>query len=167
MSSDNKALLYNVRGASDTDANDILDIDIKCFESAWTPERWAQVGHSHEHAISVVTYFGAVVGFAIMERPDDAKGVNLLKLAVKPAHRYKDCSLLLLAAAVDYAQRKSANHLFIVVPESTIYPGPLNVSDWLKTVGFTATKPFLKNHFTAYGEAENGVKFIAPLLRGK
>jgi ribosomal protein S18 acetylase RimI-like enzyme len=165
MPSVNSHSLYSVRGANDYDANAILDIDIKCFESAWTPEHWSQVGHSAEYAISVATHFGTVIGFAIMRQPDASKGVELLKLAVKPAHQKNNVSLLLLLAAVNYTQAKRANHLFMVIPEHMVYPDAKGqcVANWLKEVGFTAVKPFLKDHFVAYGETEHGVKFISPI----
>jgi len=163
--------LFALRGGKSDDANDLLDIDIKCFESAWAPEEWARIGHSPEYAISVATYYGTAVGFGIFRRAKDSVDVEIVKIAVKAQHRRHGIANMLIGAASEYGRAvsvksvKLANKppvMFIIVPESTIYPGPANTSEWLAKSGFKAVKPFLKKHFTAYGDAEDGVKFTAP-----
>jgi len=153
---------FNIRGANSEDANTIIDIDIKCFESAWSPEEWSAIGQKPGHAISVATNYGTPVGFAVFRADQERNGIQVVKLAVKEQYRGNLLSVKLLLAGSDYAKARSLNHLFIIVPESTIYPGSKNVSDWLKAVGFEA-KDFVRNHFTAYGEQEDGVRFVHPI----
>lgn len=148
-----------VRGAQPADANAIIDIDIKCFESAWSPDEWVRLGQSPTVAISVATDFGTPVGAAVFEYVAKEKAVRVAKIAVKNLHRKLGVSRQLLEAANDFAQARAATHVYIIVPESTIYPGPQNVSNWLKAVQFEATE-FVKKHFTSYGETEDGVKFV-------
>lgn len=157
----------HIRGAQANDANAILDIDIKCFEDAWTPEEWTKIGQKSHHAISVATLFGAPIGFGVWRHDSGLKGIEIIKIAVKDPHRRKGISLQLISAALDYARTREADHLFIVVPEGTVYPGPRNVSDWLNAVKFEVSRktPILKKHFTAYGESEDGVMFITPVHR--
>ena len=156
-------VFVTIRRATLNDANQLLDIDIKCFETAWTVEEWSKVGHSQEYALSVATNFGTPIGFAVFTKNEDS--IEVVKLAVKPAYRRKGVSLLLLNAGVDYATSRNIGKLSIIVPESTVYPGERNTSDWLASVGFQAEKPFLKNHFTSYGEPEDGVSFTMPTRR--
>ena len=148
-----------VRGASASDANAIIDIDIKCFEAAWSPEEWSDIGQKPGYAISVTTSYGTVVAFAVFRSDKDKNGIEIIKLAVKEHFRRRLISRQLLCAGADYARARYANHIFIIVPESTIYPGPKNIGDWLKAVGFEA-RNFVKKHFTTYGEQEDGVRFV-------
>jgi hypothetical protein len=158
--------LIHVRGVRLSDANELVDIDIKCFEDAWPSEEWNRIGHSSDYAISVATMFGSAVGFGVFHYDEESNDVVIDKLAVKPAHRLKGASLLILMGGMDFAKSKAAKSLTIIVPESTIYPGPASIGGWLQAVGFKATKPFLKRHFKAYGHFEDGVKFFAPMRYG-
>ena len=158
--------LIHVRGCRLSDANEMVDIDIKCFEDAWPVDEWNRIGHNAEYAISVATMFGTVVGFGVFRYDEESNDVVIEKLAVKPSYRRKGASLHLLAGGVDYGKTKAAKALTIIVPESTIYPGPASIGGWLTAVGFKATKPFLKRRFEAYGHYEDGVKFFAPLRYG-
>ena len=161
--------LIHVRGCRLSDANELVDIDIKCFEDAWPVDEWNRIGHNAEYAISVATMYGTVIGFGVFRYDEDANDVVIEKLAVKPHYRRKGASLHLLDGGVDYAKTKAAKSLTIIVPESQIYPvgnEPSNMGGWLTGCGFKATKPFLKRHFEAYGHYEDGVKFYAPLRYG-
>jgi ribosomal protein S18 acetylase RimI-like enzyme len=161
--------LIHVRGARLSDANDLVDIDIKCFDDAWPVDEWNKIGHNAEYAISVATMFGTVIGFGVFKHDEDANDVVIEKLAIKPHYRRKGASQHLLLGGIDYAKTKTAKALTIIVPESTIYPvgnEPSNMGGWLQAVGFKATKPFLRRRFESYGHYEDGVKFIAPLRYG-
>lgn len=162
--------LFNVRPPRLDDANELLDIDIKCFENPWSAQKWSKVVSKHnDYFVSVATYFGSPIGLAVFRQHPDSLDIEIEKIAVLRPHRRKGASLYLLAAAVTYAQTTLANNLFIIVPESTVYPvgpdKPSQTTGWLSQTGFLATKPFLKNHFHAYGTVEDGVKFTAPIRR--
>jgi GNAT superfamily N-acetyltransferase len=152
---------FHVRGSHYNDANYLLDIDLKCFEQAWSPDAWQALGNSRDTVISVATNFGTPVGFAVLRI--EQRDVVILKMAVKPVARRKGVSRRLLDAARQFATENHAEWLRITVPESTIYPGPNNLSDWLKAIGFKAITPFIKDHFNVYGETEDGVQFISKL----
>ncbi len=154
----------HVRGARSDDANAIIDIDIKCFESAWSPEEWVKMGKSMGVAISVVTNYGSPVGFGVFRHDRETQSVEIVKLAIKEIHRRQGISKRLLEAGTDFAVARLASYLGIIVPEETIYPGPLNVSTWLKAVGFDA-REFIKDHFESYGTCQDGVKFTRPITR--
>jgi ribosomal protein S18 acetylase RimI-like enzyme len=149
-----------------SDANELVDIDIKCFEDAWPVDEWNRIGHNAAYAISVATMFGTVAGFGVFRYDEDTNDVVIEKLAVKPAYRRKSASQHLLNGGIDYAKTKAAKALIIIVPESTIYPDTGINGKWLEAVGFKAIKPFLRRHFEAYGHYEDGVKFTAPLRYG-
>lgn len=151
--------LYVMRGAVPQDANAVLDIDIKCFEDAWSPEEWSSIGHSTEHAMSVVTFYGKVVAVGVFEQAEG--GIKVRKIAVLKPHRRKGVSLLLLGAGVNYAVANKCKSLFIIVPESKVYPGPDSAGEWLKTTGFIAQKKILPRHFKdGYGLIEDGIKLV-------
>jgi ribosomal protein S18 acetylase RimI-like enzyme len=159
--------LFQVRGAEARDANELLDLDIKCFDDAWSAEEWSRVGHSTEHAISVATYYGNLVGAGVFRQDPDSFDVEIAKLAVLKTHRRKGISWNLIQAAVAYAQNRGAANLYIIVREDAIYPGPETLLPWLKATGFVGTKPFLKRHFTDCGNDQDGVKFVLPLRSTK
>lgn len=137
---------------------DLIDLDIKSFDNAWTAEEWASISAFNGHAIAVSTFMGNVAGFAVFR--DHGGDVELRKLAVKPACRTQGVSRLLVSAGQRFAQDKNAKTLFMVVPESLIYPGDRSLSGWLLKTNFTATTPFIQNHFSLYGDKEHGVKFV-------
>ena len=153
------APLFHLRGAGLADANELFDIDMKCFQDAWTPEDWGDLLHSGVHGISVVTYFGVCVGAVVFSRVDNS--VHILKLAVKVTHRKAQVSRMLLRAVVTFAHSKGVSRLFFIVPESMIYPGPTYMAQWALKVGFICELPFVRNQFPGYGDAEDGVRFVS------
>lgn len=153
---------FIVRVAVPADANSILDIDIKCFETAWTPDEWSRVGFTKGYAVITVTDRGIPVGVAVFQHDQEHKALRIEKVAVKPLHRRMGVARRLLDSTIQLAEKWPVNSLSIVIPESTVYPGPDNLSLWLKASGFEA-KEFIKKCFTSYGETEDGVKFTAPI----
>jgi ribosomal protein S18 acetylase RimI-like enzyme len=157
-----KEPFFHVRGANPNDTNYLLDIDIKSFENPWSPEEWQSLGIQRDMCISVATHFGTPVGFAVFKL--DQRDVVIQKLAVKPVARRQGVSRRLLDAANQYARDNSAEWLRLTIPESAIYPDhPNSLIDWLKAAGFKAITPFVKNHFTTFGNHEDGVQFISKL----
>lgn len=153
-----QAVLFSVRPARSFESNDLLDIDIKSFEDSWSPVEWKRVLGESSYGIAALTYYGNIVGFIALRGTDD--GVELLKIAIKPHFRGNKASYLLLQAMYELARCTRAKTLFTIIPERHVYPGPANLTVWLGKVGFKATKPFLKCHFNANGESEDGVKFV-------
>lgn len=150
---------YTIRTDRDVDANQLLDIDLKCFESSWLAEEWARLRQDSEYAIIVAMYFGTPIGFAVICQNRDR--FQVAKLAVKEHHRRQGVSMMLLAKIMEIAHLRHAGSLALIMPEGMIYG---DAGKWAKAIGFQATKPILKRHFTlAYGETEDGVKFIAPV----
>ena len=55
--------MIGFRAAEQKDAHYLIDIDIKCFDYAWTPEEWRQVG---KYCVAcVATWNDTPVGMAI------------------------------------------------------------------------------------------------------
>ncbi len=154
-------MLFNVRGITGDDVNDLLDIDIKCFDYAWTPAEWSQICKTH--AIAVGTYFGTPVGFGVCLRI--GTDVELRKVAVKAPYRRRNLGRKLYNACVRFAIENHCTRMFAVVPESLIYPGSECIGSWLRKLGFRAQKPFIKDCFRMYGQSEDGVKFSQLLDR--
>lgn len=151
-------VLLQVRNARHSDAMELLDIDIKCFEDAWSPEEWDRTRLAGHSAIVVLTWFGSPIGFVVLD--NDGKSAKLRKLAVKPNHRLHGASRRLFQGAIEYMTLHNLREIVATVPESTIYPGPNNLSCWLSKLGFRARMPFIKNYHTAYGQTEDGVEFV-------
>lgn len=151
-----------VSSAGKPNVNELIDIDIKCFDSPWEPERWAEITEGAEYGKIIAKWFGTPVGFAVYKN-EDVHSLGILKVCVKKQMRGKGCSLRMLAEIFKRAVDTKLKEVFLVVPESWIYPGPANISNYLTHVGFVATKPILRNHFSVgFGEVEDGVKFVAP-----
>jgi len=149
------------RAAEQKDAHYLIDIDIKCFDYAWTPEEWRQVG---KYCVAcVATWNGTPVGMAIFCN-DHAGSIEIVKIAVKKAYRRLGIARRLLYNCILYARELYATRLVMVVPESTLQPGnPEDVSEWLTQLRFRAQVPLLKDYFTFYGEPEDGVVFTLPI----
>lgn len=161
--------LIHVRGCRLSDANALIDIDIKCFEDAWPVDKWNSIGHDKAYAISVATMFGEAIGFGVFRYDEETNDVVIEKLAVKPYYRRKGASLHLLNGGIDYAKTKAAKGLSVIVPESSIYPvgnEPSILGGWLTACQFKASKPFLRRHFESFGEYEDGVLFTTRLRYG-
>lgn len=155
--------LLAIRMGRQSDLNDLVDIDIKSFETAWTPERWEEIERGMEYGINVLAYYGTAVGFVVFNSEDG--GMRIQKIAIKPQFRGHDGSVLMIASVMGEAQQKRLDHMFIVIPEYQIYPDTSNqsVGIWLNKLGFNATKPLLRNYFNAYGQSEDGVKFVGKI----
>lgn len=156
-------LQINVREARTEDSNDLMDIDIKCFDNPWTGDDWSGFNRNAGTLVYVAAVFGTPIGFIVFQTDQKLKQVEILKIAVKDSGRQQGASRQLLMIAEDFAIGRKAPTLTIVVPESSLYTGPLG--KWLTATGFQGTKPFIKNRFVAYGESEDGVKFIKSLIR--
>ena len=144
---------------------EIYDLDIKSFDHPWTPEEWQTIANAHdEYAISVVTYWGSIIGGIVLR--DNGGTVDIKKVAVRKPHRRRGVSRLLIDAGVTYANDKSAREIRLILPEShVVHMGSDNLGHWAIKVGFEPTKPFLKNRFTFYGEPEDGVRFVRNLRK--
>lgn len=152
-----------VREANLNDANSLVDIDIKCFEHAWSPEDWGRVLRTNDLSVHIATYFGTPLAFAVFDLQTNE--VVIHKLGVKPKHRLRGLSMELMAVVQDFARRRSVDNISVTIPESLVYPGDHSVGGWLSKLGFRAMKPFLPGHFTSYGEPEAGVKFTLNIGR--
>lgn len=151
---------FNVRAAYPNDAMQLLDIDIKCFDNAWTPEEWDEKLRGVGHGTCIITNFGVPIAFAVFALREDWDAIEIVKIAVKPGFRRQGLSARLLAEAFKVAEGRRFG-LVVVVPESTIDPSAeSSLLPWLTAVGFKGTAPFLRKHFVIYGEVEDGVKFV-------
>jgi ribosomal protein S18 acetylase RimI-like enzyme len=143
------------------DAHYLIDIDIKCFEHAWTPEEWRETSETSLGAVA--TWHGVPIGMSISRRSLEGD-VEVVKVGVKPPYRNNGIGRHLLQNCILHARDIMATRLFTIVPESAIAPGqPQDLSTWLSKLGFRAEKPLLRNHFYSYGQSEDGVTFSMPV----
>lgn len=149
-------MAYQVRVAQPSDLNELVDIDIKCYEDAWPLDRWRNLAGA---SAPVITWFGTPVGVGVFRHASPTL-VEIEKLAVKPGHRRMGFSRVMLRSCAGYARQMGATHALVYVPERQIYPGPGSLGDYLRVMGFKAHLPFVEGHFTYCGEPENGVRFL-------
>ena len=153
--------MIGFRAAEQKDAHYLIDIDIKCFDYAWTPEDWRQV--AKDCMACVATWNGTPVGMAIFYN-DHAGSIEIVKIAVKKPYRNVGIARRLLYNCALYARELCATRLLMVVPEGKLRPGdPEDISQWLGKLGFRAQVPLLRDFFTFYGESEDGVVFTLPI----
>lgn len=146
---------YTVRGFRSADAVDLVDMDLKCCDMPWTSEEWSKRQYSADFGISLAMFYGTPVGFVVFQ-----PGVEILKLAVKEQHRRKGLSRELLEPVLDYARKNKVTSVSLIVPESTVtVSGPGNLTAWLTKLRFKPEIPFLKDHFSQFGETEDGIRF--------
>jgi GNAT superfamily N-acetyltransferase len=161
--------VYSTRVGKPETPNAVVDMDIKSFESAWTAEKWTEVIDDTDFTLAVVSVFGVPVGFVVLREQPDSTCAEIVKIAVKPAARRRGASYHLLVAAVDFTRRRGCFSLSITVPESLVYPvkgEPSVCSLWLKAMEFKPDRvPIVKNHFVAYGNTEDGLRFSTPIVR--
>jgi GNAT superfamily N-acetyltransferase len=148
--------MYHVRDATENDSNYIFDIDLKCFETAWTPDEWRE--KAEHYRIQVCSYFGTPIGFIVFREFEG--GVEIAKIAVKVKHRLKGVAGQLLDTVMEWARSHGIHRLSLMVPEYMIDPDhPQRICGWLVASRFCGTKPFIRGAFTICGESEAGVIF--------
>ena len=92
--------MIGFRAAEQKDAHYLIDIDIKCFDYAWTPEDWRQI--AKDCVACVATWNGTPVGMAIFYN-DHAGSIEIVKIAVKKPYRNS-------ASLVDYSTTAPCTH---------------------------------------------------------
>jgi len=153
--------MIEIRGTTERDAHYLLDIDIKCFDYAWSPDQWREVAKNC--LACVATWHGTPVGMVLFA-DNQCGGVEITKIAVKPAYRNQGIARRLLRNCALFAREIGVGELLMVVPESLLRPGEADdISAWLTKLGFRAEVPLLKNHFFYYGRHEDGVVFSYPI----
>lgn len=151
--------LYHFRQADVRDTTDLVDLDVKSFDYAWSPSEWASKINDRKHIVIVASYYGTVIGFAVL-RIAPTKTFVLDKLAVRKEHRRRGIGARFLKHATGEAAKRGSTHLVCIIPENQIYPTEVNITlPWLIKNKFKGTKPFIKAYFTSCGETEDGVKF--------
>ena len=153
--------MIDFRAAEQKDAHYLIDIDIKCFDDAWTPEDWR---FAAKYCVAcVATWNGAPVGMAVFYN-DFMGSIEIVKVAVKRPYRNMGIARRLIFNCILYARELYATRLVMIVPESKLRPGePDDLSEWLKALRFRAQVPLFKNYFTFCGEPEDGVVFTLPV----
>lgn len=120
---------------------DLVDLDSKTFDEPWTSLRWKTF--SRAHAVLVATISGEFAGFIAVEQAE------IMKLAVRPKFRRQGLARQLI-------EKIDTSYLYLILPEHQLNTP---ASAFLKSLGFEAQVPLLKDHFNYYGEPEHGVRF--------
>lgn len=148
----------SVRHAVREDQDVLYDIDLKCFDDVWAKEYWLHWFQDFK-VVFLVHVSGVPVGLAACEQSN--QGILIEKLCVKPAYRHLGvASHLLLAVHLQSLNYENKVPIHIIVPELWLYPGPDNISGWIKRIGFKATKPILSDYFHINEESIDGIKCI-------
>jgi N-acetylglutamate synthase-like GNAT family acetyltransferase len=155
-------LLANIRKATPDEGAILRNIDIKCFESAWSSEEWlTYLTKTNQYLVLAVTYYGCSVGFAVY----DHKMHSILKIGISPAARGRCYSEMLIDALFDDARFRGAQSVNILVPEDWVYPGPVCIAGWLLRMGFRATSPLVSKCFVSCGQPVDGIRFVNDLRK--
>ncbi len=160
--------LFATRVARPTDAGDLTDIDTKAFEISWPADEWYELCQNSfkddaDRTVLVISYYGNVIGFAVVKT--ELNEATVEKIAVKEAMRRKGAGRMLFQDVVMRAEDKRYKSVALIMPESYVYPVEGLFTPalcWALACGLKPTKGFIKNHFTVYGEQEDGVKFVIP-----
>lgn len=154
-------VIFNIREAWANDQVRLLDIDIKCFDNAWSPDAWALAGANY--VIKVATFYGTVIAFQTFFHDKDHNTVFMPKVGVLPAYRRKGIGRSFVKDAIEFAGQVKASRLETLIPESMLRPTePSFCGHWTKSVGFKATG-IEKDVFVAMGQLEDGIKFTLSL----
>lgn len=147
----------NFRATTAQDSHYLIDIDLKCFDTALTPEEWREINASCLGAVA--TWYGTPIGMIVTRRTEE-NDVEVVRLAVKKPYRRLGIGRRLLQNAVAHAREVASTRCFVIVPETSLAPGePDELSVFLSKCGFRAEKPLLRDHFHSCGTTEDGVVF--------
>lgn len=156
--------MIEFRASTQDDAHYLLDIDLKCFDLAWTPDDWREA--SEKCFATVATSKKTPIAMAVFWRSPD-NDIEILRLGVKPEFRRSGIARQLIRNCMTYARECNAFEIRMLLPESRLCPGePDDLSVWLRKTGFRATLPLHKDAFTFYGRSEDGVAFVLPTSKG-
>lgn len=152
-----------LRPALGNDVNFLIDIDLKCYDYPWSVDEWRLLALNPACSVTLATINMEPVGFVAWGKVIAKKEAEILRLAVKPAYRNSGVGSLLLGSIEIEANEYGMQKIVLIVPEIHCFPNHRNdVSQWLLTRGYKATKPILKNHFDMYGSKVDGFKFVGP-----
>jgi len=139
------------------DQDTLYDLDLKCFDDVWPKELWLHWFQDHKAVF--LAYIGVPVGFAACEHSNQE--ILIEKFGVKPQYRKRNVSRsLLLAVHLQALNYDNQIPMYLVVPEPWLYPGPDNISGWVKRIGFNATTPLMPDYFCINGQKLDGVKCL-------
>ncbi|MCI0366552.1 MAG: GNAT family N-acetyltransferase [Phycisphaerales bacterium] len=146
-----------LRPPRDSDLNDLMDIDLKCFATPWEYQDWIISGS--ECGICVATRSGRAVGFAAGRHVIcEPESFCLLKVGVRKHHRLRRVGSKLMKAMMDYARLLGFDSIHTVIAESLAY----ECHGWLARFGFRATG-VTNDAFINYGTLEDAIRFDKPL----
>jgi GNAT superfamily N-acetyltransferase len=151
-------MFVHVRDYEMLDKSYLLDFDIKASaELTWTSDEWQEAINNDK--ILVADSFGKVLGCVVASRSTTC--LNIRKVVVNPQLVRQGIGRKLIERMASYGYSQAFKYISLTIPEARIRPGdPSDLSAWLVACGFRGTAPILKNHFTFYGEPENGVRFV-------
>ena len=111
--------MIDFRAADQKDGHYLIDIDIKCFDDAWTPEDWRHVA---QYCVAcVATWNGTPVGMAVFYN-DFMGSIEIVKVAVKRPYRNMGIARRLIFNCILYGRELYATQLVMIVPESRLRP---------------------------------------------
>jgi len=140
------------------DQDVLYDIDLKCFDDVWAKEYWLHWFQDFK-MVFIAFIAGVPVGLAACEQSN--QDILVEKLCVKPLYRRLGVARsLLLSVHLQALNYENKVPVHIIVPELWLYPGPDNISGWVKRTEFKAMKPILPDYFYINGESIDGIKCV-------
>jgi GNAT superfamily N-acetyltransferase len=125
--------MFSMRPGLPEDGHHLLDIDLKCYDTPWTPEMWRRA--ATRCVITIGCWNKTPMAMAIYTRHPDGD-VELVKLAVKPAFRRLGLSRVLFRDVLTYAAMSEAPAIKMLLHEDQLE----DVCEWAAKLGFKARK---------------------------
>jgi len=145
-----------IRQAALADQFTLRDMDMKCFDEVWAASYWSQ-WFTITRAILIVEVDKKPAGFVAGELNED--GFCIEKIGVKYPFRRMGVSKMLLAGCQDLiTQCPKESAVYLAIPEPWLYDCYDCVTDWIRSVGFKARLPYLKDYFCINGVDMDGVR---------
>ena len=149
--------MIEVRPGRKEDIQYVLDIDVKCFDDPWSPDKWRK----DELSVAVGTVHKTPVGVVVFEIINTRKQqcVRMDKIAVKPGFRNRGIAKALVQEVRNCCMYNGLLYIETIIPESMCVPDtPRDVTGFLSKVGFRGFG-IKRDAFTDMGQPEDGYIF--------
>jgi GNAT superfamily N-acetyltransferase len=161
-----------IRLSRPADFDDIINMDLKCYEYPMSTETWREYinksGRAGEAKIVILEIDRKSVGFAFWqdlparEAPPRSESTELMiaKLGILPGFRRQGLGEMLLTKAEGEASFNGLGRVYLWVPHHNCHPGDSDdVSVFLNHCGYLATGECMEGPYIMYGDKFDLYKF--------
>lgn len=107
-----------IRWMNNRDLPAVLEIEGLCFSTPWTEKTFAHAKKQQNTTVAVAERGGNVVGFMVYEL--HAKDINLMNLAVMPAHQGTGVGRAMVAKLKDKLCRERRSRIRLICRETNL-----------------------------------------------